>query len=1021
MRRLPCILALLASSATADLTAPIVSPDVVFEEKDGLVAIEAEHFVRQEAADVRAWYLTTRDQTPDLKPDGDPSHIAGASGGAYLEILPDTRRTHGDPLITGQNFSNEPGKLAILTYNVFFNTPGTYWLWARAFTTTSEDNGLHFGINGTWPDTAQRWQTVTRDQWHWQSRQRTAEVHVGVPGILTLDVEKPGRHEIHVSMREDGIALDKILLVNRKDYKPEGLGPKPVLQTGTPPRSFPMVTAVAVPVAAAAPAAAPTQASAGSPMVLQATAFNRADSRYYLDRDQWLAIDPDQHKSAKATTASPFPEGRYDLTLMAVGENDGESTYRVTINGESIGTHTCPLATETYEEGTKFHKTFKAVKVAPGDVIEVSSTIGSKDGEEWSRARWSGLTFVAADAATKKAAAGYVATAPVAVAVAKPKRPTGPPLQQPRQPDGDGSVTVTGERKQWHKVTLTLNGPYAHEKDNEPNPFSDRAFEVTFTHESGAPSYRVPGYFAADGQAAESSAEAGTAWRAHLAPDRAGAWTYRIHFADGKNAALDRSGKANPAYDGRTGQFSVAASDKALPDLRARGRLLYVGRHHLQFAGDKTWFLKAGADAPETLLGYADFDGTVARKPNVPLKHFAKHVGDWKPGDPTWKDGKGKGLIGAVNYLSSKGINVYSFLPYNAGGDGDNIWPFIDRDDKLHYDCSKLDQWGIVFDHSTAQGLYLHFKMQENEMDDDRLGQKAGTPGSVPTSLDGGRLGPERKLYCRELAARFAHALALNWNIGEENTQSTDEIKDMIGYIRTVDPYQHHVVIHTFPNQQDKQYTPLLGFKGLTGTSLQNEWSAVHRLTAKWIRASAEAGHPWVCANDEQGSASLGVPPDPDYPGVTDAPHTIDDIRKATLWGNLMAGGAGVEYYFGYKLAENDLVAEDWRSRDRSWDYCRIALDFFRDQEIPFQDMTCRDDLIGNDQHDNSKYCLAKDGAVYLVYLPEGGSTEIALPGGRFSLGWFNPRTGDMGEVSRLRGTTLTAPDQNDWLAVIRR
>ena len=26
-----------------------------------------------------------------------------------------------------------------------------------------------------------------------------------------------------------------------------------------------------------------------------------------------------------------------------------------------------------------------------------------------------------------------------------------------------------------------------------------------------------------------------------------------------------------------------------------------------------------------------------------------------------------------------------------------------------------------------------------------------------------------------------------------------------------------------------------------------------------------------------------------------------------------MGGGAGVEYYFGYQLAENDLVAEDWR------------------------------------------------------------------------------------------------------------
>jgi len=58
--------------------------------------------------------------------------------------------------------------------------------------------------------------------------------------------------------------------------------------------------------------------------------------------------------------------------------------------------------------------------------------------------------------------------------------------------------------KQWHKVTLTLDGPAAKETDTAPNPFTDYDFTVTFTHASGAPSYRVPGYFAADGNAANA-------------------------------------------------------------------------------------------------------------------------------------------------------------------------------------------------------------------------------------------------------------------------------------------------------------------------------------------------------------------------------------------------------------------------------------------------------------------------------------------------------------------------------------
>ena len=60
--------------------------------------------------------------------------------------------------------------------------------------------------------------------------------------------------------------------------------------------------------------------------------------------------------------------------------------------------------------------------------------------------------------------------------------------------------------------------------------------------------------------------------------------------------------------------------------------------------------------------------------------------------------------------------------------------------------------------------MYLHFKLQETENDDN----KAGKNGSkeVPESLDGGDLGIERKLYCRELIARFGNNLALNWNLG---------------------------------------------------------------------------------------------------------------------------------------------------------------------------------------------------------------------------------------------------------------
>ena len=106
--------------------------------------------------------------------------MAGASGGAYLEVLPDTRRTHGDKLINGQNFINEPGKMAVLSYKVHFSNPGRYYVWARTHSTGTEDNGLHVGLDGTWPESGQRMQWTAKRTWYWDSKQKNRG---GLPGL----------------------------------------------------------------------------------------------------------------------------------------------------------------------------------------------------------------------------------------------------------------------------------------------------------------------------------------------------------------------------------------------------------------------------------------------------------------------------------------------------------------------------------------------------------------------------------------------------------------------------------------------------------------------------------------------------------------------------------------------------------------------------------------------------------------------------------------------------------------------
>ncbi|MGC6448815.1 MAG: DUF5060 domain-containing protein [Rubripirellula sp.] len=884
-----------STGMAADNAEPLADGSLVFAEIDGLVAVEAEHFVSQSHTSTRKFYRTTADSGPSLEPDGDPSHVAGASGGAYLEVLPDSRRNHSEKLIKGENFSNEPGKLAVLSYQVHFTNPGRYYVWVRAFSSGSEDNGLHVGIDNTWPESGQRLQWCKgKHQWRWESKQRTEKNHCGEPHKIYLEIDQPGKHTIHFSMREDGFEFDKWLMTQDRQFvRPEGTGPESNVHQGSLPESFPFV-------------------------------------------------------AAQVNQSSMEDDGKKHQRNQAATDRDRSTSP------------TTPVSDQ--------------------------------------------------------------------------------PLQMPRGENGDGSVVATGEFKRWHKITLTQAGPYAHEKDNAPNPFTDHCMTVTFSHGDGT-QYKVPGYFAADGESANSSAESGHAWRAHFAPDRVGQWNWTISFRTGKQCALDSETPARglAPYDGVSGHFEVAESDKTGRDFRAHGRLAYVGMHYLRHLGSGKYFLKAGADAPETLLAFADFDNTIAKKPKkAPLKKWAAHVHDWQPGDPNWKDGQGKGLIGAINYLSGKGCNVFSFLTYNAGGDGDNVWPFIDRDDKLHYDCSKLDQWGIVLDHGTRRGMYLHFKMQETENDDHLQG--TGNETFIPESLDGGNLGSQRRLYCRELIARFAHNLALNWNLGEENTQTSQQQKAMIDYIADLDAYDHNIVVHTYPEWQDRVYKPLLGNQSkLTGTSLQNSSLATtHAQTVKWVNASSAANRPWIVAFDESGSAAHAQCPDLGYNGFDgrdrqgNYAHDEHAVRKQTLWGHLMAGGAGNEYYFGYQFEQNDIVCEDWRSRDRSWDYCRHALSFFQESNIPFWEMTNEDALVGNPKHDNSKYCFAKPGELYLVYLPQGGSHELDLSKavGQFGVQWYNPRSGgelSSGETSVVGGGSTvrlglppTDPEQ-DWLAIIRR
>ena len=575
-------------------------------------------------------------------------------------------------------------------------------------------------------------------------------------------------------------------------------------------------------------------------------------------------------------------------------------------------------------------------------------------------------------------------------------------------------AVLSGNLKKWHTVTLTFDGPQTNEAA-EPNPFLDYRLNVTFT--KGSKEYVVPGYYAADGNAAQTGAKAGGKWRVHFVPDEAGRWSFRGSFRSGRNIALSSDPSAGTAtpFDGVDGRFQVEPTDKTGRDPRAKGMLRYVGEHYLQFAEAGEYFLKGGADSPENFLAYADFDDTYDASADSGsykdvgtfIHKYKPHLRDWKAGDPTWKNGKGKGMIGALNYLASEGMNSVYFLTYNLdGGDGRDTWMWTSSKVRDRFDCSKLDQWEIVFSHMDRLGIMLHVVTQETE-NDRNLGGSAG-------------LNPIRKLYYRELVARFSHHLAVMWNLGEENNTPDRDRKEIAAYIRALDPYDHPITVHTHNNKAPGFYKGILGDPCFEASSIQSGLDRYHRDAVALRRLSAEAGRKWAIFGDEQAPASHGVVPDADDPD-----H--DGPRKLALWGNLMGGGSGVEWYFGHRFPHMDINCEDWRSRSNMWDQTRCALEFFHNH-LPFWTMTPADTLVSAEK----AYCLARPGRIYAVYLPAGGTTNLDLGDSTaaFSVKWYNPRTGShlqTGSKSHIAGPGQVAigrPPKDadkDWVALIER
>lgn len=611
-------------------------------------------------------------------------------------------------------------------------------------------------------------------------------------------------------------------------------------------------------------------------------------------------------------------------------------------------------------------------------------------------------------------------------------------------PAPGAAVVLEGNRRLWQPLELRFTASAATDELLHAvgaNPFLDRRLTVTFTHPVSGATRVVPGFFDADGASADTSATGGRVWRARFAPDHTGTWLWSASFRAGAGIALERAAPGTPAdarLDGAFGAFHVRAADPAAPGFLATGPLEYVEAPYFRFAGSGEDYLKSGFGGPENFLGYFELDGTTGDPASACLSgdhlhHYAPHAGDYV-NDAVgqahlWASGtKGQNLLGAIDYLASVGVNSLYFITDNIQGDGRDVWPWVQQYDKAHFDVSRLAQWERVFAHLTQRGLQLQFVLEEQE--NDHL--------PVPNGGLGVGLTPERKLYYREMVARFAHHPAVIWVIGDESNY-WDEVEDMqslAAEIRALDPYRHPIAFHSkhpcpgctpvIPSIV-AQYAPYFAFEAFEATAFQTAPGGYNQSTIQ-LREAQVGSRPWSHYGDEQSLNAI--------------PTNLTVNRTRALWGCLMGGGAGIAWYPGNHSSQYppeidvcdyfDLSIEDFRLLEDYFLQTSIAVELFRN-ELPFTEMVADNALasvVGSSDYVFMRPEDAGQGirAVYAVYRGTGSATNLTLGPGPHTVEWWNPRTG-AGPIAApsLVGPgsiALPPPAQDpgqDWLAIVRQ
>ncbi len=190
------------------VTAPIVvGGNGAFQQNGaGMISVEAESYSANISRSGHDWIEQA-------------NPAAGYSGSAVLQSTPDS----GAKWTT--NYASVSPQL---DFEVEFNRTGTHYVWVRGVSPNWGSDSIHIGLDGQAVASAASMSVPAFSGYRWGG------------GVQTINVPSTGVHTINIWLREDGIAVDKLVLTSDANFSPNGVGPAESVQ-GSGCTSFPSV------------------------------------------------------------------------------------------------------------------------------------------------------------------------------------------------------------------------------------------------------------------------------------------------------------------------------------------------------------------------------------------------------------------------------------------------------------------------------------------------------------------------------------------------------------------------------------------------------------------------------------------------------------------------------------------------------------------------------------------------------------------------------------------------------------